>query len=136
AARFPWVDVIPVTVSLTGGPEPTINRMIRRSLGRDVEFEANRRRNRFNRRLVDEYSGRHAVFDLARLESTRPDGTRAFDYDGGEVVYSLAPEYADNDTRLTGAAQRMLGEQLLVFLAGLPLPSRELVATRRGMATA
>jgi hypothetical protein len=115
----PRVQFVPMTIPLTCSGEPTITRLVTRSLGRDVDFERNRRRNRFNRLLIDDFAGSNPVFDLARLQSTRPDGTRAFEFDGHELVYSLASEYTNADGGLNDAAQRMLAEQLLVFLAGM-----------------
>jgi hypothetical protein len=131
AERYPAVRLVAMTASLGVDAELTVGRMIARSLGRDREFGRNRRRNHFNRLLLDELTGRMPIFDLARLESTRPDGTRTFDYDGADPVYSLAPEYADRNGQLNETAERLLGEQALAFLAGLPSRSHRAISAAR-----
>jgi hypothetical protein len=77
-------------------------------------------RNRYNRLLVRAYARNEPVFDLARLESTRPDGTRVFFERNGQQVYALEPSYSDDGAHLVGPGQRYVAEAFLAFLANLP----------------
>jgi hypothetical protein len=70
--------------------------------------------------MREAYAGRAPVFDLAVLESTRPDGSRVSYTQGADTVYTLAPEYTNDGGHLNEAAKRMVAEQLLIFLARLP----------------
>jgi hypothetical protein len=77
-------------------------------------------RNRYNRLLLGAYTGRAPVFDLARLESTRPDGSRVFFERNGERVYALEPSYSHDGSHLDVSARRRVADAFLAFLAQLP----------------
>ena len=47
----------------------------------------------FNELLIKEYDGKEPVFDLAEIESTRPDGRRETFTKDGKTYYSLIPDY-------------------------------------------
>jgi hypothetical protein len=120
-ARRPGLTLVHFTMPLT-----TVRRSRgywkKRLLGRTTEEDLNKIRNRYNTLLRAAYQGREPVFDVARLESTRPDGSRAFTVRGTDTVYMLAEQYTNDDGHLTAAPRRMVAEQLLIFLAQLPLP--------------
>lgn len=81
---------------------------LKRLLGREVEGDAdNTLRNAYNRNLLARFGdGKALVFDLARLESTLPDGRRsAFDHDG-KPVHTLAADYTDDGGHLNEAGRR------------------------------
>ena len=82
--------------------------------------DVNAIRNRYSTLMLAAYSGRAPVFDLATLESTRPDGSRSFFTRGADTAYTLAEEYTSDGGHLNEAARRMVAEQLLIFLARLP----------------
>lgn len=92
---------------------------VKRLIGRTPPITLSARRNEFNRLLLERYSGNEPVFDLARIESTRADGTRSTVRYFGDDVYILSPEWTDDGGHLNDAAQRRVAEQLLVFLARL-----------------
>jgi lysophospholipase L1-like esterase len=76
-------------------------------------------RNKYNNLLVDYYSGKDPVFDLARFESTDISGQReTFSYDGSEY-YALVPAYTEDGGHLNEKARKYIAAQLLVFLAEL-----------------
>lgn len=122
-ASQPELTIVHVTMPLTSNPDPALKGFAKRLLGRSPDVLLNRKRNAFNRLLRAEYGGREPIFDLALLESTRPDGSRSYFRHGTEVVYTLATEWTDDGAHLNEAASRIVAEQLLAFLAGLSAPA-------------
>jgi hypothetical protein len=118
AARRPGLTLVHITMPLTTWSVTWKDR-VKKLLGRATEPDLNPIRNRFNRLMREAYAGRAPVFDLATLESTRPDGSRASYTQGPDTVYTLTPEYTDDGGHLNEASRRMVAEQLLVFLARL-----------------
>jgi hypothetical protein len=90
-------------------------------LRRGGERAANAKRNRYNVLLKAAYAGKEPVFDVAGLESRRSDGSRAFFTNGDDVVYEMADEHTYDGGHLHDKAQRYIADQLLIFLAKLPL---------------
>ena len=70
-------------------------------------------------RIRETFAGREPLFDLAAVESTRPDGSRVFFERAGTPVYYLAPEYTNDGGHLIGAGRRSAAEALLATLAGI-----------------
>ena len=106
-----------VTVPLTARPRE-LRARVRRALGLEVwEDAANARRCEFNQRLRERFADR-PVFDLARAEATRLDGTpQSFRLEG--ITYaSLVGAYTDDGGHLNALGQRRLGGALLAFVAG------------------
>jgi hypothetical protein len=77
-------------------------------------------RNRYNRLLLQAYAGEEPVFDLARLESTRRDGSRVFFKRADQYVYGLDPTFSDDGAHLDTASRMRIAESFLAFLARLP----------------
>lgn len=113
----PNVMFIHVTAPLTttqGGWKAMVKKLLGRSLG---GYPDNARRNEFNDLLRKEYVGKEPVFDLAKLEATRPDGSMVtFKYQDREYT-SLAPEYTEDGGHLNTLGRKIIAEQLLLFLA-------------------
>jgi hypothetical protein len=64
------------------------------------------------------------VFDLAAIESTRPDGGReTFEVEGRQVP-ALVPAYTDDGGHLNGPAAERVARQLVALLATVPLAER------------
>lgn len=122
SARRPEVTFVHFTLPLTAARR-SFSHWKNRLLGRATHEDVNAIRNRYNDLLLEAYENREPVFDVARLESTLPDGSRSFLERGTERVYTLTREYTDDGGHLNAAAQRFVAERLLVFLAGLA-PSR------------
>ncbi len=94
--------------------------MIKKVLGRAViDFFDNSKRYEFNELLRKEYAGEDAFFDLAKIESTFPDGRRLLFKKDGKTYYSLVPEYTNDGSHLNREGSRILAEQLLILLAKL-----------------
>lgn len=77
----------------------------------------NARREEFNELVRKATSGRAALFDLARIESTHPDGrleTASWD---GKSVAALVPAYTDDGGHLNEIGQERAARELLSVLA-------------------
>jgi hypothetical protein len=98
--RYPEVSFVHVTVPLTARPtglKDTVKRWLGRTVRKD---EANRRRGLFNHRLRRTFRN-ETLFDLARIESTRPDGTlESFRGRDGTTIAALFPGYTSDGGHL------------------------------------
>ncbi len=98
-SAYPDVRFVHVTVPLVTGADG-----------------ANVVREQFSALVRDAYAGREPVFDLAKVESTRPDGfAEAFD-----GVPALVPSYSSDGGHLNAAGQDVVARALVSFLAALP----------------
>lgn len=118
AVRCPRLRLVHVTMPLTTAPR-SWRYWRTRLLGRATDEDLNLIRNRYNSLLRAAYDGREPVFDLARIESTRPDGSRASFVRNGETVCTPSESYTRDGGHLDADASRMVAEQLLILLAGL-----------------
>lgn len=123
---FPNTTFIHVTVPLTCTPIGikgwirTGKNVIKRIMGRPVfDLSDNTKRYQFNELMRKEYTGRDLIFDLAKIESTFPDGTRPLFSANGKTYYSLVPYYTYDGGHLNELGRRIVAEQLLIILAGL-----------------
>lgn len=117
-ARDPHFIMVHVTMPLTtieGRRELVMARLRGRATKRDLNVT----RNRYNALLRQAYAGKEPVFDLARFESTRADGSRAFFMRGADTVYILDRGYTDDGGHLNVAARRAAAREFLAVLAGL-----------------
>ncbi len=119
--KHPRTTFVHVTVPLAAvqrGPKAWVKRL----LGRPVYGTAdNARRAEYNALLRAAYARQEPIFDLAALESTRPDGSaETFDLDGRQVP-ALVPEYTDDGGHLNGPAAERVARRLAAVLATVPL---------------
>lgn len=116
---YPRTTFVHVTLPLTkqqSGPKALIKKM----LGKPVSGrEDNIVRNRYNALLLKEYSGKAPVFDLARIEATRPDGSQEIFGKKGSQYLAMVPGYTYDDGHLNEAGRRLVATELLRFLASL-----------------
>lgn len=115
-AAHPGLTVVHVTTPLTR-TENWKGRLMATLRGHVPASQRNLARQRYNERLRQAYQGREPLFDLALLESTRPDGSRATIQREGQDVPFLVPEYTDDGGHLNPLGQRRAAEQLLALLA-------------------
>ena len=113
--RHPELTFVHVTAPLTT-VEPTAKLLVKRLLGKPSSRDVNRKRNEFNALVRREFQG-EPIYDLARIESSRPDGTRAFFVAGSDTVYTLAPELTDDGGHLNAAGRRAAALELLSVLS-------------------
>lgn len=115
--EYPKTKFIHVTVPLTVS-NPTIKSFIKKLIGKQ---DNNLKRNQFNDKLLKEYDGKDPIFDLARAESTYPDGNRVSFTDGEKRYYSLAPEYTDDGGHLNERGRKVVARELLKFLSNIEI---------------
>ena len=116
--KFPKIVFIHVTVPLNTTPMDLRSR-VKRFIGYPQWVDTdNMKRDEFNRMLRDRYLGKEPVFDLAAVESIRPDGRRSTFRRNGRTYDSLTPEYTDDGEHLNPLGRKRAAEQLLITLAG------------------
>jgi hypothetical protein len=120
-ARFPGTTFVHVSVPLTtvpGGVKATLKRL----LGRPPPPEVleNARRDEYNALLRKAYLGREPVFDLARVEATRPDGGAESREWQGRTVPALVAAYSSDGGHLNEAGQSRAARELAAVLASAP----------------
>jgi len=111
-----FVHVTTPLVRVQGGPVASLKKLLGRAPGR---YPSNFRRERFNELMRREYAAREPLYDLAAVESTRPDGSRETITLGGQKAFALYPGYTADGSHLNEAGRRRAGEELLVVLARL-----------------
>jgi hypothetical protein len=114
-AKTTFVHVtIPLRITKT-----TSKTKIKKFLGKKNiwEYEDNIKRNEFNELLRKEYDGKEPIFDLAKIESTYPDGKRSYFTKAGKTYYSLVPDYTCDGGHLNETGRKIVAEQLLLVLA-------------------
>ncbi len=117
ALRYPETTFAHVTVPLTArqtGPKALIKKL----LGRPIRgVEDNLKRYQFNLLLKVEYGDRTPIFDLAKIESTRPDGSRETTRVSDVTVPTLVPAYTDDGGHLNQLGRHNAAAGFLHFLA-------------------
>ena len=118
---YPETTFVYVTVPLTSeaiGVKGCLKKakdLIKKIIGRPVYNNINR--NQFNEMLRKEYEGKVPIFDLAKIESTCPDGKRIGIAKGGKTFYAMIFDYTHDGSHLNETGRKKVAEQLLVLLA-------------------
>ena len=103
---FPKVAFTYVTVPLTTG-QGLLSKLKNRLTGSSGDSVANNAaREHLNALIRYEYADNH-LFDLAAIESTAPDGSRAIDAYQGQRSYRLYDGYASDSGHLNGEGARV-----------------------------
>jgi len=89
----------------------------RQFLRRPTRREGAIARHRYNELVRAEFTDTEPIFDLAKLEATRPDGTLAGFAAEGRMIETLAPDNTDDGSHLNARCQRAVGEALLDVLS-------------------
>ena len=114
-AEHPEIRFIHVTAPLTT-VEPAAKAWLKDILGRSTARAANAKRNEFND-LVRQTYPPESIFDLAKVESTHPDGSRSYFELGKKPIYTLADEYTTDGGHLNAAGSEAAARELLITLA-------------------
>lgn len=109
---------LPLTTEQTGW-KALAKKLLGRAPSGTVE---NVRREQYNRLLRDAYAGREPLFDLARIESTAPDGTPVRVRWQGLSAPALAPQYTDDGGHLNTDGRRRAARELVAVLARARMP--------------
>jgi hypothetical protein len=112
SVRFAHVTVPLVTVQT--GPKAWVKKIIGKPLH---GVEDNYKRNEFNKLLLAAYGEKDPIFDLAKVESSYPDGTRARGMSGGKEIFVMAPEYTTDGGHLNEIGRQEAAAEFLQFLA-------------------
>jgi len=105
----------PLTQKQTG-----IKAIIKKLIGKPVSgIEENIKRYEYNEMLRKEYEGKEPLFDIAKIESTFPNGTRCSFTKDGKTYYSMVPEYTYDGGHLNELGRKKAAEQLLILLSEL-----------------
>ncbi len=119
-AKYPKITFVHLTSPLTS-IQTGIKASIKRIVGRPVAgITENAKRQEFNQLLRQTYAGKYPFFDIAAIESTLPDGSRATYEYNGTTYYSLAQEYTNDGGHLNEQGRRIVASRLLLTLAALP----------------
>lgn len=109
---------LPLTTVQTG-----VKAFVKRLLGRaPYGTLENVRREEYNRLLREAYAGREPLFDLAKIESTAPDGIAVRAQWGGVLAPAMAPEYTDDGGHLNAEGRRRAARALIAVLADARAP--------------
>ncbi len=116
--RYPQVTFVPVTAPLTI-ISPAWKRTLKSLMGNvDAASAANVQRAEFNALMAKHYAG-HPIFDVARVESTNPDGSRNQFTFNGQTAYSLVDIYTSDGAHLNEVGRRAAAEELIHTLAAV-----------------
>jgi len=121
AAAASGVRVVPVTLPLTT-IEPKWKMWGKRLIGRTTQVELNALRLQFNE-LMREHYGAAAMVDLARMESTREDGSRCLVQLDEQSVEYLAPGFTYDDGHLNERGRRHVARRFVEALRAVMLAS-------------
>lgn len=119
AAKYPTVTVVAMTAPLTTvqtGPKAWLKNAFGGGAWGEKE---NVKRHAFNEKVREAFRGK-PLFDVARVEAVRPDGTTQSFTRDGVAVPALVPAYTDDGGHLNAVGRKVVAEQLVKFLAALP----------------
>lgn len=111
---YPGILFVHMTIPLVeqqNGIKAFVKRILKRPIYGSTE---NLVRQDFNALLRENYAN---IFDLAAIESTRPDGTRLEHMLKGRKYYSLYPGYTDDGGHLNETGRRIVAYELLKYLS-------------------
>lgn len=112
--EYPGIKFIHITNPLMA-QQRGIKSLVKKIIGRPVYgYEDNLKRQDFNELMRKNYP---LLFDLARIESTAPDGKRMEHEINGEVYYSLYPGYTDDGGHLNETGRKFVAAELMNFLS-------------------
>jgi hypothetical protein len=116
--QFPGLILVHVTLPLVTDAG-TLRHLAAVARGKPPARAVNLIRHQYNELLRKAYVGEQPVFDLARLESTNADGSRAEVRYQGQRVPVLAPAWTYDGGHLNEVARQRMSKALLSTLASL-----------------
>lgn len=117
--RNPGTTFVHVTAPLTSN-QGWLKEFLKRILGRS-DAATNVRREEYNSLLRKTYQGREPIFDLARVESTAPNGTTVTVKWNGIVAPAMDPAYTSDGGHLNAIGKLRTARALISVLAAIPL---------------
>ena len=117
--KYPHLQFVLITVPLTY-KYTGLKEMARKLLGRSFSrVKDNASRDLFNTLLREKLADHFPVFDLARLESTTPDGQTYGNRKKGKEIPRMYPAYSADGGHLNEFGAKYISWNLLAFLAEL-----------------
>jgi hypothetical protein len=114
--KFPNLTLVHITIPLTTlqtGWKAAIKKLI----GREIDgYSSNIKRYQFNQMLQEHYKN-EPIFDLAKIESTYPDGSRESFKHSGKTYYALISEYTNDGGHLNKIGRRLAAIELIQVLS-------------------
>jgi hypothetical protein len=119
----PNVNLIHITIPLKSDPLGRVAQ-VKRMLGMAKENDSdNLLRNAFNDRLRSEFP-KEPFFDLAQIESTRPDGSRSGFSKNGKSIYTLDKQFTYDEGHLSSSGKKWVAAEFVrSFAAAIRSPS-------------
>jgi hypothetical protein len=115
--RNPDLTIVHATVPLTD-IQTGLKTHLKQLLGRPAYgVVENQRREEYNSLLRQAFGGREPVFDIARVESTTPDGSTAATSWKNQNVRKLASIYTDDGSHLNVDGRQIVARDLIRVLA-------------------
>ena len=112
---FPHTTIVHMTVPLTANVA-TWKAIVKKIIGRgDDSDESNLVRAQFSALMMDRFKG-EPVFDIAKIESTFPDGTRSTTNVGGKEVYTLVKDFTEDGGHLNSQGRVIAAREMLRVL--------------------
>ena len=108
-------STVPLTTNETG-LKPFIKKIIGRELWADA---SNLKRQEYNELLRNEYANKGTLFDIAKIESTKSDGSRNVHSLNGKEYFSMVPEYTSDGGHLNEKGSALAAENLIKFISEL-----------------
>jgi hypothetical protein len=117
STKFPRTRFMHVTVPLVVG-NPKWKRMVKDVLGKKEASYTNAKREAFSELMRKTYPAER-IFDLAKVESTRPDGgTEAFEREGKRIPV-LVSSYSDDGAHLGPAGREVAAKAFVQKVAAV-----------------
>jgi hypothetical protein len=114
--KFPEINFLHMTIPIGSGSAPW-KQTIKNILGKDDwSVPDNIKRNEFNKLITENFSD-HLIFDLAKVESTYPDGSRSQFKKDGQVYYNLVYDYTTDGGHLNELGSKIVAKEFIHYLA-------------------
>lgn len=117
--RYPRLRIVHATVPLTV-EKSDIKSTVKRLLGKkDRWYRANERRNLLNEMIRKAYTGKDPIFELDRVESTKPSGERTRVDGAGGGYFEIYSGYTSDGGHLNAEGRKAAAAELLILLASM-----------------
>lgn len=119
-SKFPELTIVHFTVPLMS-IRLNWKDKIKKIIGRKVSDNSveNMARNKYNTLLRKQLGPDAFLFDIAKVESTFPDGSRCTFKRDGKAYFAMVPEYTYDGGHLTEIGRRKVAEQFMLFLTSI-----------------
>ncbi|MBT3275384.1 MAG: hypothetical protein HN368_19670 [Spirochaetales bacterium] len=115
--NYPDIEFIHFTAPLTTiqkGPKAWVKKILGRA---PYGVQENIKKQEYNELLRKTYSGKEPIFDIAKIESTTPNGSRITKENNGEIYYALNPDITNDGGHLNETGSALVAAELLKMLS-------------------